>query len=445
MVVSVVSDESVGAMSDSASIGTRAFRLYALSMMTAVYTLNLTDRGLMMLLLQPIKVDLHLSDTQLGFLTGAPFAFFYATLGLVIARWADRGNRVTITSLAIGLWALTVMACLLVTNYFQMLAARMAAAVGESGCMPPTYSLLGDYFKDPIEKTRAMSLYWLGSAFSALLSFTVGGWLNELYGWRTAFFSMAFPGVLLAVVFRLTIIEPRVCAHKEGTDRRQPSSVLEVLSFLWRQKTCRHISIALILLYMLSFGLGPWYAAFMIRSHGMGTAELGLWLGLIFGSTGIVGVLIGGYAASTWLAGHERWHMRLTAVVVGSIVPLFAGFLFLRAKGAALLALSLMTLALNMFFAPTYALFQRLVPDNMRATSLAAVMLLANLVGMGLGPQLVGLLSDLLTRSLGADSLRYALLVMSLVALVSAYHFWQAGVNVAGDLRVVHSPRGSAA
>src|SRR5688572_23768263 len=166
------------------------YKRYALVMLTAVYMLNLVDRGLMMLLLQPIKDDLQLSDTQLGFLTGIAFGLFYAILGLPIARWADRGNRVTITSLAIGLWSLTVMACVLVGNFVQLVAARIAAAVGEAGCMPPTYSLLGDYFPGAAERTQAMSVYWMAAPLSALFTFIVGGWLNELYGWRITFFLM---------------------------------------------------------------------------------------------------------------------------------------------------------------------------------------------------------------------------------------------------------------
>src|SRR5215203_5688999 len=124
----------------------KPYKSYVLGILTLVYTLNYLDRGLIILLLQPIKDDLHLSDTQLGFLTGIAFGLFYATLGLPIARWADRGNRVTITSMAIGLWGLTVMACVFVTSFMQLVFARVAAAVGEAGCMPPTYSLLGDYF-----------------------------------------------------------------------------------------------------------------------------------------------------------------------------------------------------------------------------------------------------------------------------------------------------------
>jgi MFS family permease len=164
-----------------------AYKRYVLGTLTLVYTLNYLDRGLIILLLQPIKEDLHISDTQLGFVTGIAFALFYATLGLPIARCADRGNRVTITSIAIGLWGGTVMLCLFVTNFVHLVFARIAAAIGESGCMPPTYSLVGDYFPAPAERTRAMATYWLASPVALLISLVAGGWLNERYGWRVTF------------------------------------------------------------------------------------------------------------------------------------------------------------------------------------------------------------------------------------------------------------------
>lgn len=414
-----------------------AYRCYALSTLTAVYTLNLVDRVLMMLLLQPIKQDLHLSDTQLGFLTGIAFALFYATVGLPIARRADHGNRVTIASVAIGLWGLTVMACLFVTNYVQLVFARILAAVGEAGCKPPTYSLVGDYFPEPIERTRAMAIYWMGSPLSALISFIAGGWLNELYGWRVAFFVMGIPGLILAVLVKWTIVEPRMQAGSERCEARPSPPMRVVLATLWSQRSFRHLCIALILLYTLSMGLAPWYAAFMMRSHGMGTAELGVWLGLIFSVAGIVGTLLGGYAASSWFADNERGQMRMCAATVALLVPCFVAFLTLPHKHQALMALIPLMISFHIFLAPIYALMQRLVSDEMRATTLAVVMLLANLVGMGIGPQMVGILSDLLIATLGSDSLRYAMLVMSFVALWSAYHFWRVGRTVEEDLSTI--------
>jgi MFS family permease len=408
-----------------------AYRRYVLGTLTTVYTLNFLDRNLIALLLQPIKEDLQLSDTQLGSLTGIAFGFFYATLGVPMARWADRGDRVTLTSLAIGMWSITVMACLFVANFVQLLFARIAAAIGESGCMPPTYSLVGDYFPQPAERTRAMAIYMAAGPVSALLSFTAGGWLNEHYGWRLTLFLMAIPGLAFALLVRMTIQEPRRLLPQAAS----PSPpMLEVLRALWRQPSTRHLILAFILLSTVGAGLAPWYAAFMMRSHAMGTAELGVWLGLIIGLSGIAGILTGGYVASRWFAHDERSQMRLSAALIATLVPCFALFLFLPDKHHALMALIPMMLVCNFFLGPAFALLQRLVADRMRATTLAVVMLLANLIGMGIGPQLVGVLSDLLLPALGTDSLRYAMLGVSSAALWSAYHFWHVGRTVRDDL-----------
>lgn len=411
-----------------------AYKYYVLGMLTLVYTMNFIDRNLIILLLQPIKEDLHLSDTQLGFVTGITFGLFYAVVGLPVARIADRGgNRSTITSVAIALWGCTVMVCLVVSSFVQLVFARVAAAVGEAGCMPPTYSLLGDYFPDPAERIRAMAVYWLGVPLSALISLIAGGWLNERYGWRFTMFAMGVPALVVAVVFKMTVADPRKRAHTQFKDMRV-RSMIGLLATLWRQESSRHLSVAIVLLFSMSSGLAPWYGAFMMRSHGMGTAELGLWLGLIFGSSGIVGSLLGGYVTGRWFSTNERGQMRLIAILIAALVPCHLLFLLLPHKHQALLAMSPLGVVFVSIYGPTFALLQRLVPDDMRATTLAVVMMLANLIGMGVGPQIVGILSDLLAPVMGLDSLRYAMLVVSLVAVWAAYHFWRVGQTVTADL-----------
>jgi predicted MFS family arabinose efflux permease len=208
----------------------------------------------------------------------------------------------------------------------------------------------------------------------------------------------------------------------------------DVLSFIWRQPSSRHLAMATILTLTLSLGLHPWYAAFMIRSHGMGLADLGLALGLIFGIGGVVGVWLGGYIAGRCLAGNECGQVRLNAVMIALLVPAYALFLLLPDSKQALFVLAPLVAMFSFFVGPTFTLMQRLVPDEMRATTLALVMLLANLIGMGIGSLVVGVLSDILQPTLGKDSLRYAMLAMSLTALWAAYHFWRAGSTVHEDL-----------
>ena len=393
----------------------------------------------MSLLIQPIKDELHLSDTQLGFVTGLAFASFYAILGVPIARWADRGNRVTITSLAIALWGLTAMACLFVGNFVQLVFARVAAAVGESGCKPPTFSLVGDYFPETSERVRAMSFYWLSGPLAALISPLLGGWLCALYGWRMTFFLMGIPGLLLAVLAKLTLVEPRSHARNLRLQETQLPPFRQVLKMLWQRHSCRQLIIGLVLLFAMAFGLDTWTAAFMMRSHGMRTAELGVWLGVTSGVSGMVGVLLGGYVATRWFANDERGQMRMSAIALAFTAPCYVGFLLLPEKHLALMMLMPLMLALNFFVAPIYALMQRLVPDEMRATTMAVIMLLYNLIGMGVAPQVVGFLSDGLNPLLGNESLRYAMLATAFVGLWAAYHFWQVGQTVEADLEVVAS------
>lgn len=422
-----------------------AHKGYMLALLTGVTTLNYLDRVLMGLVLQPIKEDLRLSDTQLGFLTGIAFALFYATLGIPVSRWADRGNRVTITSLAIGLWGLTVMMCLFVANFAQLLLARIAAAVGEAGCLPPTYSLVGDYFPRAGERARALAIYMAANPLAVLVGSVAGGWLNTHYGWRTAFFIIGIPGLLMAVLVKGTVAEPRL---HDATNRRQLQAlprITDVFRALWRQSSSRHLVAGYILFWTLGLGLTPWYAAFMIRSHGSTTAEFGLWFGLIAGVTGFAAMVFGGYATGRWLVHDEARQLRLISLMSALLFPCFALFLLLPLQYQAWLAFIPLVLVFNCFSGPLYALMQRLVPDSMRATSLAVVLLLTNLIGLGCGPQIVGILSDALEPSLGIDSLRYAMLSMSFATLCAAYHFWRASGTVAQDLKRAQPGGGSAA
>lgn len=434
LATSSLSVQSLGGAVSPVPLMSKVYKQYALVLMTAVYGVNLIERALMSLLVEPIRVDLGLSDTQIGMVTGIVFGVFYVVAGLPLSRWADRGDRALIAAGSIGLWGLTMMGFMLVGNFVQLLMARLVVAIGEAGCKPPTYSLVGDYFPGPVERTRAMSVYWLSSPLAALVGFSAAGWLNEHFGWRMTFLIMGMPGLMLAALVWFTLKEPRRTVQAKPASPRPLPSMAYAFLVLWRQPTARNLMFALILYYMLAHGMQPWYAAFLIRSHGMGTGELGLWLGVTQGGAGIVGIVLGGVISSRWLVGDERTQLRVTAIIVASLVPLLATFLFVGTQYQALATLGLYMLVLYFLFAPTFALFQRLVPNEVRATTLAIVMTLVHLVSMGIGPQVVGLLSDWLKPALGQDSLRYAMLVVSFVALFAGYQFWKAGRTVVHDL-----------
>jgi len=403
-------------------------RYYALAILTLAGALSYLDRNLIVLLLEPIRADLRLSDTQLGLLTGVAFGLFYATLGVPLSRWSDRGDRAAITALAVAVWSMTMAGCAWVGTFPQLLLTRVLAGAGEAGCIPATYSLIGDYFPRPAQRTGAMSVFWLASPVSALVAFVAGGWLNAHYGWRLTFAFMAVPGLAIALLVRFTVRETRAVVVLRS------ATMIGVFSELWRRPATRQLGIGIVLLYTLWLGLAPWYAAFMVRSHGVATQELGVWFGLIFAVAGVIGVATGGYVAKRWFAGNERGQLRACAVAIAVVFPLFVVFLTVPGKVPAFMAFALLMAVAYLIFGPTFALMQRLVPQGIRATSLAVVLLFANLIGMGVGPQCVGLLSDLLAPRLGRDSLRVAMMMVALLALWSGAHFWRAGKTVEAEL-----------
>jgi predicted MFS family arabinose efflux permease len=277
---------------------------------------------------------------------------------------------------------------------------------------------------------------------AGIVSFIGGGWLCDLYGWRMTLFLFGIPGIALAVLVKWTVKEPRVRPVR-AADLIPAPPMRVVFHTLWRQRSFRHLMFGMILLYTMGLGLSPWYAAFMMRNHGMGTSELGLWLGTIFGLAGIIGVLLGGYLGSRWFVANERGQMRATGISIALLVPCYVAFLTSPGKYAALVSLFPLVTVASLYLAPAYALMQRLVVDEMRATMMAVVMLLANLIGMGLGPQIVGILSDVLQPTFGPDALRYAMLLMSFVALWAGFHFWRVGRTVQEDLLRVAETRAS--
>lgn len=407
----------------------------ALVVLSFIYGLSFADRALLGMLLQSIKEDLRLSDSQLGFLSGTASGLFFAILGVSVARWADRGNRVTIASVGIALWGCTVMASAWVGSYVQMIVARVAASIGEAGGGPPTYSLLGDYFPQAAERTRAMYAYQAAGPIAITIGLTFAGWVNEVYGWRQTFVVMGAVGLCLALIAKLTLKEPRISkASLSGSARSSVPSFRSILVVVWGQKACRHLMFASIVLTTMVAGTSPWLSSFMVRSHGMETAELGMWIGFGYGLSGLAGLLLGAYVVNRWFVTSEKKQLRLAALGVVCSLPLMITFLTVPEKHEALGAFVLQTVTLNAFLPPVLALLQRLIPDDMRATVMAMITMVATIVGMAVGPQLVGTLSDLLKPALGPDALRYAMMIVSCLALWGACHLWVSSRAIEHDL-----------
>lgn len=410
------------------------YKRYLLGILLVIYSFNLLDRTALGLLLQDIKIDLDLSDTQLGFMSGIAFAIFYSLMGIPIARWADRGNRVTIIALTTALWSGAVMLCASAASFAQLLAIRVCVGVGEAGCGPPAHSLISDYFTRG-ERPRAAAAYALGAPLSMLVGFFLAGWLNQLYGWRMTFVLLGLPGLGLAAVVRFSLKEPR-CDALPSADRSLAASRTTlkcVCAYLFANRTYRHLLVGFSVLNLFVYGVGQWQPAFFVRSYGIQTGPLGTWFALSCG----VGGLVGTYCGGKWASAHTQneWlHLRGAAILYAAL-GILSPLIYLSPNPLlAFAVLAVTSFGYFFTFGPTVAVIQTLVPARMRAVAFALLYLFVHLIGIGLGPLVVGTLSDAWTRWAGNESLRYALLALSPGYFWAAWHIWRAAAWVMRDV-----------
>ncbi|MCX2976615.1 spinster family MFS transporter [Candidatus Marimicrobium litorale] len=413
-----------------------ATRRYALVLLTVVYAFNFIDRQLLAILQESIKADLGLSDGQLGLLAGFAFAIFYVTAGIPIARWADRSNRRNIVAGAVFLWSFMTAVSGFAQNYVQLLLARIGVGVGEAGGSPPSHSIISDIFP-PEKRASAMGFYSTGVNIGILFGFLLGGWLNEFFGWRVAFIVVGIPGIFIALLVRATLAEPmRGLSENKHTAPAEPSPSLgQTLNILWSRRSFRHMSFAAALNAFCGYSTASWTASFMIRSHSMSTGELGTWLAMISGVGGAIGVIAGGILADKLALRDKRWYVWVPAVAGVISVPFMAAVYIADTAYMALILSIIPGLLHNVYLGSTIATTHGLVGLRMRALASAILFLILNIIGLGLGPLLVGMLSDLLQASEGAHSLRQAMLYLLPPIMVwSTVHFLLAARSLRADL-----------
>jgi len=410
---------------------------YVIGMLTVVYAVNLIDRQILSILMQPIKQEMQLSDTALGFLSGIAFALFYATLGVPIARLADRSSRVNIISISVALWSFMTALCGLAQNFWQLLASRILVGVGEAGSGPSSHSLIADYV--PLEtRSSALAIYSLGIPIGIMIGFSVGGWLEQLYGWRIAFMAVGVPGLLLALIVRLTLREPPR-GHADGVaqaDKAEQPPLREVASTMWKRKSFRHLVTAIGIQAIAGYGVLIWVPSFLHRSYHMTSGEVGTALAFILGIGGVIGTAAGGYLADHLAKHNIRWQLWIPALGGLIAVPFSFGIYLSGTSFETLAWFAIPIIFANLYHGPVFAMAQALAPLKMRAMAAAILLFMSSFIGMGIGPQLVGILSDLLHPLYGADSLRYALLCVSMAHIWSAAHFWLASKTLSEDLAI---------
>ena len=413
---------------------TPAARRYALAILAIVYMFNFIDRQILAILLPAIRDEFGVSDVWLGFLSGTAFAMFYIVLGIPFARYADRHNRRNLVAFALALWSGMTALCGVAVNFWHLALARIGVGVGEAGCSPPAHSMIADLYP-PEKRSSAMGIYTIGISAGIMLAYLLGGWVVQNIGWREAFLIVGIPGVLLALVVRLTVVEPPR-GHSEGREAvsEQPG-FLQTLGFLWRRPSFAQMMVAAGLSSYVGYSVINFLPSFLVRSFEMPVSQVGLYLGLIIGIIGGAGFFLGGYIADhLGKAGHRRALRFIGLTVLLSAIPYAAMFLS-NSWQFALLVFLIPAGTANVYLAPVLAQAQGLVSLRMRAMASAIALLIINVIGLALGPLITGLVSDLLEPRFGEESMRYSLLLVTSIVLPWAgLHYYLAGRTVDADL-----------
>jgi MFS family permease len=422
---------------------TPGYRRYAIWLLFVVYVFNFIDRQIVTILAEPIKQDLQIADWQLGLMTGTAFAIFYCTLGIPIARLAERRSRPWIIGLSLAAWSGFTALCGLAQNFWQLVLARIGVGVGEAGCTPPAHSLIADYAPKE-QRASALAVYSMGNPVGALIGVVVGGLVADAYGWRMAFLLVGLPGIVLAVIAILTLVEPRMkrasAAARAAAEPTQ-SSFGDVLRVLKGKRTFWLMAFGVSIVAFVGYGHAPFGASFFLRVHGAEIGQLaaqfglgpigfvGLSLGLILGVAAGAGVYLGGIIADRFGAQDMRAYMTIPGLAVLLSVPIYTTAMLMPTFLPILPILAVNSVLVSLWQGPVYATVQNIAPVHMRATTASIFLFIANLVGLGLGPLAVGAASDILAGPFGmgsAEGVRWALIGSQFLAIPAFVCFWLA-------------------
>lgn len=434
-------------------VASAAYRNYVLFILFVVYGLSYVDRQLLSILMEPIRKEFDFGDTELGLLSGVAFAIFYATLGMPIAKYADRHSRVNIITAALVVWSAATALTAQASSFLQLFLARVGVGVGEAGCNPSAYSIISDYF--PLRsRATAMSIYSTGIYLGQFIGFITAGYVAQEHGWRAAFYLVGLPGIAIAVVLKLTLREPpRGFSEPASYVQREPPPAMVVLGKLATRPAFRHLSVAAGLHALVGYGLNNYYSAFLMRSHGMTLTETSTALAIVTLSGGLAGTYLGGKLSDVFAnrnGGDPRYQMWVPAIALLINVPVWLLTLLLPWQLAAV-TLMIPAIALGAtYLAPSVAATHQLLGVSERAVGGALLMFVINIIGIGLGPMLSGVISDLIRDVLvqdgmalepaRADGLKYALCIMSVANLWSAWHYVRAARTLREDIAAAAVP-----
>ncbi len=407
--------------------GSPTVRWYVLIVMVLVYTLSIADRYVISTVLEPIRLELQLTDSGIAFLTGVSLALFYVTFGFPIAWLIDRGNRRKIIAVSVILWSAMTTFCGLAQNYWQLLLARIGVGVGEAGGTPGASSIISDYF--PVHRRpMALTVFSLGAPIGAWLGAEVAGVIADQYGWRSAFLALGVPGVVFGLLVFFTVREPprgRLDALAPGS--KTGVSFTESMRYLWAQRSAVHIMIASALTALWGWGLIWWTPAFLMRMHGLSAGEAGAVTGPIHLVAGSAATIFTGWLLARPAFTDPRRIVWLMGAGVGLATAVSFAIYWTHSLPLATNLFWIFIPAIYFYIGPCFGLLNNLCEPRMRAQFCAATLFVANVGNLIIAPQMVGFLSDWYAPNhvANAESLRFALLCLVPVGFWATFHyFW---------------------
>ena len=437
----------VAAHSGAAVIGTpvlprddtwTASAIFTLSLLTLIAAFNYLDRSLLGLMLPLIKAEMALSDTTLGLLTGLVFATVYSTLGIPVAWLADRYNRRNIVSIGLTMWSLMTAVTGVVSNVWQLAAARFAMGAGEACSVAPSNSMVSDLFGKS-RRTLAVCILGTGSSLNLLLLYPIAGWIGHHHGWRTAFLAAGLPGIALAILFFLTVKEPKRGAAEPSIPSLAPSALGDTVRFLFGARSYRYMLLGMTCMGAIVYSGSAWKSMFLVRVHGLNLSQIASTLGPIRGALTGVGILVGGLLADRFAHRGERWRLWVAAASCFLVAPSEALFLFADTKAGWLTGLAASSLILILHQGIAFSTCMNVARLRMRAVSISLAILFSGLFAQGIGPLLIGYLNDQLLARFGDAAIRYSMLNIVVCALVAGFAFLMAGRHVEADMRRANS------
>lgn len=408
-------------------------------MLTLIYVMNHVDRSVLQILLEDIKHDLKLSDTELGLIAGTLFALLYSLVGIPIARLADNWNRKAILTLSLVTWSGMTVLCGYATSFSHLALARMGIGLGEAGLGPTSHSMIADRFP-PEERTLAFAILSSGVTIGVVIAFVGGGFLAQAFGWQKAFIICGVPGLILGAFVWFAMREPRQSKPFSFSLFLNPEGELtiwESFQLLWRTMTWRYLVFGAAVASVAMQGFGAFLPAYMIRTFEISAAQTGLIMGGLTGVVGTIGVIMTGWATNHLIKTRGIKWMAWSPAVLFAFLAIWTP-LTLMAEDLTTLVIMLSPISFLMIAvsAILYSIAQTVVSSKMRAMSAALLLLVANVFGLGLGPFFVGGLSDIFAGAFGDQSLRYAMIAAMPLFFVSAYFFYLSGFTLPRDVVV---------